>query len=123
METQEEREVDNLPEMERLLEEMIRVIPVLLRPIVMDPMPHLLIRETSLEVASAIGVEKRRTSTIDDIWLSISVFRSVIRLRSHLIGLRSQRNLELIPSPGIQRTHNTSYMMSRLSWTTSAIPW
>jgi len=40
VETQEALEVDNLPEAERLLEEMIRVIPVLLRPIVMDPIPH-----------------------------------------------------------------------------------
>ena len=66
VETPEALEVDNLPEAEMLLEEMIWVIPVLLRPIVMDLMPHRLIRETSLAVASATGVEKRRTSTIDD---------------------------------------------------------
>ena len=59
-------EVDNLPEAETLLEEMIWVIPVLLRPIVMDPMPHPPIRETSLAAASATGVEKRRTSPIQD---------------------------------------------------------
>ena len=40
VETPEALEVDNLPEAEMLLEEMIRVIRVLLRPIVMDPMPH-----------------------------------------------------------------------------------
>jgi len=40
VEALEALEVDNLPEAEMLLEEMIRVIPVLLRPIVMDPMPH-----------------------------------------------------------------------------------
>ena len=64
VETPEALEVDNLPEVETLLEEMILVIPVLLCPIVMDPMPHPLIRETSLVVASATGVEKRRTSTV-----------------------------------------------------------
>ena len=68
METPEGSEVDNLPEAETLLEEMIRVIPVLLRQIVMDPMPHPTIRETSLAVASATRVEKRRTGTIDDMW-------------------------------------------------------
>ena len=66
VETLEALEVDNLPEAEMLLEEMIRVIPVLLGPIVMDPMPHPPIRETSMAAASATGVEKRRTSTIDD---------------------------------------------------------
>ena len=66
VETPEALEVDNLREAETLLEETIRVIPVLLRPIVMDPMPHPLIRETSLAVANTIGVEKRRTSTISD---------------------------------------------------------
>jgi len=66
VETPEAREADNLPGAERLLEEIILVIPVLLRPIVMDPMPRPLIRVTSLAVASATGVEKRRTSTIDD---------------------------------------------------------
>jgi len=66
VETPEALEVDNLPEAEALLEEMIRVIPVLLRPIVMDPMPHPPIHETSLAAASATGVEKRRTSTTDD---------------------------------------------------------
>jgi len=40
VETPEALEVDNLPEAETLLEEKIRVILVLLRPIVMDPMPH-----------------------------------------------------------------------------------
>jgi len=40
VETLEGLEVDNLPEAETLLEEMIRVIPVLLRPIVMDLMSH-----------------------------------------------------------------------------------
>jgi len=40
VETPEALEVDNLPEAERLLEEMILVIPVLLRPLVMDPIPH-----------------------------------------------------------------------------------
>jgi len=39
-ETAEALEVDNLPEAETLLEEMIRVIPVLLSLTVMDPMPH-----------------------------------------------------------------------------------
>ena len=58
VETPEALEVDNLPEAEPLLEEMTRVIPVLLRPIVMDPMLHPPIRETSLAVASAIGVQK-----------------------------------------------------------------
>ena len=38
VETLEAREVDNLPEAESLLEEMIRVISVL-RPIVMDLIP------------------------------------------------------------------------------------
>jgi len=56
--TPEVLEVDKLPKAETLLEEMIRVIPVLLRPIVMDPMLHPPIRETSLAVASAIGVQK-----------------------------------------------------------------
>ena len=65
VETPEALEVDNLPEVETLLEETIRVIPVLLRPIVMDPMPYPPIRETSFAVANATGVEKRRTSTID----------------------------------------------------------
>ena len=115
METPEALEVDNVPEAERLLEGMIWVIPVLLRPIVMDPMPHPLIRVTFLALASATGVEKGRTSTIDDMRPVISLFRSVIRLRSHLIDLRSQRSLQLTPSPGIPRTHNASYMMSRLS--------
>ena len=69
VESPEALEVDNLPEAIMLLEEMIRVIPVLLRPIVMDPIPHPPIRETSLAVASATGVEKRRTSTIDDMQL------------------------------------------------------
>jgi len=40
VETLEALAVDNLPEAEMLLEEMIRVIPVALRPIVMDPIPH-----------------------------------------------------------------------------------
>ena len=40
VETPEALEVDNLPEADTLLEEMIRVIPVLLRPIVMDTMSH-----------------------------------------------------------------------------------
>ena len=66
VETPEALEVDNHPAGEMLLAEMIRVIPVLLRPIVMDPMPHPPIRETSLAVASATEVEKRRTSMIDD---------------------------------------------------------
>jgi len=66
VETPEAQEVDNLPEAETLLEATIWVIPVLLRPIVMDPMPHPPIRETSLVVASTTGVQKRRTSTIDD---------------------------------------------------------
>ena len=39
VETPETLEVDNLPEAERLLEEMIWVIPVL-HPIEMDLMPH-----------------------------------------------------------------------------------
>jgi len=69
VETPEALEVDNLPEAETLLEEMIRIIPVLLRPIVMDLMPHPPIQETSLAVASATGVETRRTRTIDDMRL------------------------------------------------------
>jgi len=68
VETPQALEVDNLPEAETLQEEMIRVILVLLRPIVMDPMPLPPIRETSFAVASATGVENRRTSTIDDMW-------------------------------------------------------
>jgi len=40
VDTPQAREVDNLPEAEALLEEMIRVIPVLFCPIVNDPMPH-----------------------------------------------------------------------------------
>jgi len=40
VETPEALEVDNLSEVETLLEEIIRVIPVLFRPIVMDPMPR-----------------------------------------------------------------------------------
>jgi len=69
VETQEGLEVDNLPEAETLLEEMIRVIPVLLRPIVMDPIHHPPIQEIPLAVASGTGLEKRRTSTIDDMRL------------------------------------------------------
>jgi len=66
VETPQALEVDNLPEAEMLLEEIIRVIPVLLHPLVMDQMPHPPLRETSLAAASATGVEKRRTSTTDD---------------------------------------------------------
>jgi len=66
VETPEALEVDTLPEAETLLEEMIRVIPVLLHQIVMDLMPHPPIQETSLAAATSTGVEKRRTSTIDD---------------------------------------------------------
>jgi len=69
VETPEELAADNLSEVETLLEKMIRVISVLLRPKVMDPMPHPRIRETSMVVARATGVEKRRTSTIDDMLL------------------------------------------------------
>jgi len=84
VETPEQLVVDNLPEVETLLKVMMRVILVL-RPIVTDPMPHPLIQKSSLVAARAIGVEKSRTSTIDDMQLSISLFRSVIRPRSHLI--------------------------------------
>jgi len=69
LETQEALEVGNLPEAEALLEEMIRVIPVLLRPIVRDPIPNPPIRETSLAVTTTTGVEKRSTSTIDNMRL------------------------------------------------------
>jgi len=40
VETVEAQEVDTLPEVETLLEDMIRVIPVILRPIVTYPIPH-----------------------------------------------------------------------------------
>ena len=66
VETPEALEVDNLPEVETLLEEMILVIPVLHCPLVTVLMPYLLIRETSLAVSSIIEVEKSKTSTIND---------------------------------------------------------
>jgi len=104
VETTEALEVDNLPEVVMLREEMIQALPVLLHPMVTDPMPHPPIWETSFAVASATGVEKWRTSTIDDMrpWTSLS--RSVTLLRSLLIGPRSQRNLELTPTRHLKDT-------------------
>ena len=40
VETTEALEVDNLPEVVMLREEMIQALPVLLHPMVTDPMPH-----------------------------------------------------------------------------------
>ena len=60
VESAEVLEVDNLTEVETLLEDMIREIPVLVCPIVTDQLPQPVIRETSL------AVEKRNTSMIDN---------------------------------------------------------